>query len=388
MSVEPLTGVAYREAVADGGGGRLDVSRASTPRRDHGVPTVRTLLSSPRGDICASRAVDAAAGSVPTHRRPRSRRGVGRAGGTRPLRRRLRRPRAVATARPTTTSPLAQFATPVRGTDPYQLAVGPIHAGVIESGHFRFHVVGDLILHVDARLFYKHRGLERAAEGLALADGASGRRPSLRRLLGDERRRLRAGLRGGARPRCRRPSSPGCGRSCSSSSASGTRSTTSAPSAPGSGSLRERAGLQPSWTTRGRLNARLTGHRFLFGSVASAAARSISTSAAVADARETLARIRLESSRAWHELLFNGSFMDRMPDIGIVDASAVRSLGVVGLAARAAGVAEDVRTTQPRLAYEGFARGGAPASTPVTCRPGSSSGRSSCCRASTSSTGC
>ncbi len=58
----------------------------------------------------------------------------------------------------------------MRGTDPYQVAVGPIHAGVIESGHFRFHVVGDLILHVDARLFYKHRGLERAAEGLALSD--------------------------------------------------------------------------------------------------------------------------------------------------------------------------------------------------------------------------
>ena len=55
--------------------------------------------------------------------------------------------------------------------DPYQVAVGPIHAGVIESGHFRFHLVGDRILHLDARLFYKHRGLERAAEG-ALAEEA------------------------------------------------------------------------------------------------------------------------------------------------------------------------------------------------------------------------
>ena len=67
--------------------------------------------------------------------------------------------------------PLARFATPVRGADPYQVAVGPIHAGVIESGHFRFHVVGDRILHVDARLFYKHRGLERAAVGATLDDG-------------------------------------------------------------------------------------------------------------------------------------------------------------------------------------------------------------------------
>ena len=60
---------------------------------------------------------------------------------------------------------LARWTVPVDGDDVYQVAVGPIHAGIIESGHFRFHVVGDRILHLDARLFYKHRGLERAAEG-------------------------------------------------------------------------------------------------------------------------------------------------------------------------------------------------------------------------------
>ena len=66
---------------------------------------------------------------------------------------------------------LRSWTVPVRGDDPYQVAVGPIHAGVIESGHFRFHVVGDRILQLDARLFYKHRGLERAAEGRTLAEG-------------------------------------------------------------------------------------------------------------------------------------------------------------------------------------------------------------------------
>src|SRR5260370_14252138 len=66
---------------------------------------------------------------------------------------------------------LADWTVPVHGHDPYQLAVGPIHAGVIESGHFRFHVVGDRILHLDARLFYKHRGLERGAEGGTLEQG-------------------------------------------------------------------------------------------------------------------------------------------------------------------------------------------------------------------------
>ena len=68
-------------------------------------------------------------------------------------------------------APLDRWTVRVRGHDPYDVVVGPIHAGVIESGHFRFRVVGDRILHVDVRLFYKHRGLERAAEGATLDDG-------------------------------------------------------------------------------------------------------------------------------------------------------------------------------------------------------------------------
>ncbi len=69
------------------------------------------------------------------------------------------------------TSGLSSWTVPVSGHDAFQVAVGPIHAGVIESGHFRFHVVGEKILHIDLRLFYKHRGLERAAEGRTLAEG-------------------------------------------------------------------------------------------------------------------------------------------------------------------------------------------------------------------------
>ena len=67
---------------------------------------------------------------------------------------------------------VTRWTVPVQGRDPYQVAVGPIHAGVIESGHFRFHLVGERILHLDARLFYKHRGLERAAEGSSLEDAS------------------------------------------------------------------------------------------------------------------------------------------------------------------------------------------------------------------------
>src|SRR5439155_18828023 len=59
----------------------------------------------------------------------------------------------------------------VEGDEVIEVPVGPIHAGVIEPGHFRFSAVGETVLNLDAQLFYTHRGLEKAAEGRT-ADGA------------------------------------------------------------------------------------------------------------------------------------------------------------------------------------------------------------------------
>ncbi|MGH4138560.1 NADH-quinone oxidoreductase subunit C [Clostridium sp.] len=49
----------------------------------------------------------------------------------------------------------------VSGTDAYQVAVGPVHAGIIEPGHFRFSVMGEPIENLEIRLMYKHRGIEK-----------------------------------------------------------------------------------------------------------------------------------------------------------------------------------------------------------------------------------
>ena len=47
----------------------------------------------------------------------------------------------------------------------YQIPVGPVHAGIIEPGHFRFSVIGETIFNLEIRMFYKHRGIEKLAEG-------------------------------------------------------------------------------------------------------------------------------------------------------------------------------------------------------------------------------
>ena len=61
----------------------------------------------------------------------------------------------------------------VEGPGVYEIPVGPVHAGLIEPGHFRFSVAGETVLRLKARLWFVHRGLERLFQGRA-ADGAVG----------------------------------------------------------------------------------------------------------------------------------------------------------------------------------------------------------------------
>ena len=53
----------------------------------------------------------------------------------------------------------------VEGDEVHEVAVGPVHAGVIEPGHFRFQCHGEDVFHLEIALGYQHRGIERALEG-------------------------------------------------------------------------------------------------------------------------------------------------------------------------------------------------------------------------------
>lgn len=241
----------------------------------------------------------------------------------------------------------------VAGGDVHQVAVGPIHAGVIESGHFRFHLVGDRILHLDARLFYKHRGLEQAAQGRSLAEGLAY-----------------------------------AGRACAACAvANGVAYAHACEDALGLVPTLELARvrtvlleLERLWshlndvaaicagvglaagttrfaalTERARtMNAVLTGHRFLFGTVRVGHSDLTAGARQVAEVRDEVARLREEFRRSWRELVFNTSFVDRLSEVGVVDAAQARLLGTTGPAARAAGLAEDTRAGDPRLAYGVF----------------------------------
>ena len=63
---------------------------------------------------------------------------------------------------------------------------GPVHAGTIEPGHFRFSIVGEGVLRLEERLGYKHKGIEKRFEQMDLTQGA--------RLAGTNFRRFHGGL--------------------------------------------------------------------------------------------------------------------------------------------------------------------------------------------------
>ncbi len=59
----------------------------------------------------------------------------------------------------------------VLGDGVHEIAVGPVHAGIIEPGHFRFSVVGEKTLRLEERLGYTHKGVDKAFEQLFAVDG-------------------------------------------------------------------------------------------------------------------------------------------------------------------------------------------------------------------------
>ncbi len=61
--------------------------------------------------------------------------------------------------------------TSVGGEGVYEIPVGPVHAGIIEPGHFRFSVIGETVIDLKIRLYFTHKGTEKLFEGRLPADG-------------------------------------------------------------------------------------------------------------------------------------------------------------------------------------------------------------------------
>ncbi len=238
----------------------------------------------------------------------------------------------------------------VSGEGVHEIAVGPVHAGIIEPGHFRFSVVGEKTLRLEERLGYAHKGVDKAFErmgavnGYRLAGRISGdstlayswaycmalesawnwnvpERALWIRALMLERERIANHL--------------------------GDVGTIANDAGFAFG-LTQFMRLKEKWL---RSNKELFGHRFMMDCALPGGVKEDLSLAAIVMIREQIREFRSEVARLRDIYEDHSGLQDRFMRTGIVDHELAVRLGLTGLAGRASGVAQDVRMDSKSFPY-------------------------------------
>jgi Ni,Fe-hydrogenase III large subunit/Ni,Fe-hydrogenase III component G len=240
---------------------------------------------------------------------------------------------------------------PVTGEGVFQIPVGPVHAGVIEPGHFRFGVAGEPVLYLQLRLFYVHKGIEKRFErlpwrhGLFLAESISGDTAVGHSLSYAHAIERLADISVPARARALRVILLELERIDNHTADIGALATDVAFTVPASRAQALREHLL-------RLQDQLFGTRLLRGTIALGGVKRDLTHEGRESLRAHLRVFEKEFDELVRLLIDAGTFTDRVDGTGILTNQAARDLGIVGMAARASGVNADVRRDHPHDGYE------------------------------------
>ncbi len=239
---------------------------------------------------------------------------------------------------------------PVAGAGVYEIPVGPVHAGIIEPGHFRFQALGENILRLEERLGYVHKGIEKIAVGrdlaglIRLAGRVSGdstvahswaacqaveralqispppRASALRAILA-ERERIANHL-------------GDIGAICNDVGFAFAQYQMSR--------------LRELWQ---RQNQQLTGHRLLMDSLCPGGVTVDLDQSSMIAMREEIVQLRTEIEELLPLLLEYPSLQDRLSDYAILSPETAEQLGAVGYVGRASQLADDLRRDAPYPPY-------------------------------------
>jgi Ni,Fe-hydrogenase III large subunit/Ni,Fe-hydrogenase III component G len=239
---------------------------------------------------------------------------------------------------------------PVTGEGVFQVPVGPVHAGIIEPGHFRFGVAGEPVLYLQIRLFYVHKGTEKRFEqmawqrGVFLAESISGDTAVGHALAYCHAIERIAGVAVPPRAAALRVVLLELERLYNHIADIGALATDVAFTVPASRAQTQREGLV-------RLNERLFGSRLLRGTVAIGGVKCDLQPDGVEHMCRHLYALEREFDTLIKVLIDSGSFTDRVDGTGVLTNQAARDLGIVGMAARASGIDGDLRRDHPHDAY-------------------------------------
>lgn len=234
----------------------------------------------------------------------------------------------------------------------FEVPVGPIHAGVIEPGHFRFTAQGEIVHALRADLFYTHRGLEKRAEGMRLEDGlqvaeqACGVCSVSHALSYAQAVESLAGLAIPEKAVWIRVALAELERLYNHVGDVGNICNGIGFSFGAMQGARLKEQLQ-------QLNHNLVGHRFLRGAVLVGGAARDLGGAQRDQIRSALERLTPQFASLVDVILGHEIVCDRLRGVGILAQETARQLGVVGPAVRACGIGMDARVDAP---YGGYAR--------------------------------
>ncbi len=241
----------------------------------------------------------------------------------------------------------------IGGEGIYEIPVGPVHAGIIEPGHFRFSVAGEEILFLEPRLGYSHKGSEKLFETLPLPDkirlaerisGDSSFSHSLAFCLALE---SLSGVPAGEKAGCLRVIFCELERLANHLGDIGAIMTDTGFTFGGAHGARLRELVM-------QMNERLTGSRFLRGvNTFGGVSREIAPEMAGRMDGE-LDALRRYFSEVMAVAEGSHSLLNRLKNTGILPSSAARDHGVLGVAGRAVGFAADARVDYPHAAYGKF----------------------------------
>lgn len=238
----------------------------------------------------------------------------------------------------------------ITGEGVYEIPVGPVHAGIIEPGHFRFSVAGEEIMLLEPRLGFTHKGCEKLFEQLPihdkirLSEKLSGDSSFSHSLAFCQALEQLTKISVTKRTQYLRLIYAELERLANHFGDIGALMLDTGFNFGGSHGARLREMIM-------RINDRLTGNRFLRGVNAIGG-----VTCDIADSKTELIVKELENiaedfSEVVETAEGNASLLNRMKSTGVISSEIAKDHGVVGAAARAVGITRDTRIDFPYAAY-------------------------------------